>query len=96
MIVDIILIVVVLFVGGMLGLLVEFLKYLYPIYLALVLLLAASLLNLLGRMIRLTTKQEFYVHLTRLLGRYKSTLSRQQIQLEEIGIVKEISRMSIV
>jgi hypothetical protein len=56
-IVDVMLIIVVLFVGGMLGLLVEFLKHLYPIYLALVLLLAATLLNLLGRMIRIT-KQE--------------------------------------
>jgi len=58
MIVDAILIVVVLFVGGVLGLFVEFLKYLYPVYLALFLLLAAALLNLLGRMIKLAVKQE--------------------------------------
>jgi len=58
MIVDAILIVVVLFVGGVLGLFVEFLKYLYPGYLALFLLLAAALLNLLGRMIKLAVKQE--------------------------------------
>ena len=59
MIVDIIFIMVVLFFGGMLGLLVESLKYFYPIYLAVVLFLVAALLSLLGRMIRLTTKQEF-------------------------------------
>lgn len=58
MIVDIILIIVALLVGGMLGLLVESLKYLYPVYLALLLLLAATLLKLSGRMIRLTTKQD--------------------------------------
>jgi hypothetical protein len=58
MIPDIILIIVVVFVGGVLGLLVEFLKYFYPIYLALPLLLVAELLTLLGRMIKLTAKQE--------------------------------------
>jgi hypothetical protein len=58
MIVDVILISVVLFVGGMLGLFVEFLKYLYPIYLALLLLLAAELLTWFGRMLDLSAKQE--------------------------------------
>jgi len=50
---------VALFVGGLLGLFVESLKYFYPIYLALTLLLAASLLKLLGRMIKLTARQEY-------------------------------------
>ena len=58
MIVDAILMIVILFVGGILGLFVEFSKYLYPVYLALPLLLAAALLNLLGRMIKLAVKQE--------------------------------------
>ncbi|UCG80678.1 MAG: hypothetical protein JSV60_12165 [Desulfobacterales bacterium] len=57
MIVDIILILVVMFLGGLLGLIVEFLIYLYPIYFALLLLIAAQLLTLLGRMIKLTVKK---------------------------------------
>ena len=57
MVVDVILIIVASFVGGMLGLLVEFLKYLYPIYLALLLLLAAALLTLLEKMMKLTVEQ---------------------------------------
>ena len=59
MVVDVMLIPVALFVGGLLGLFVESLKYFYPIYLALTLLLAASLLKLLGRMIKLTARQEY-------------------------------------
>jgi hypothetical protein len=57
MIVDIFLIMVVIFVGGLLGLFVEFQKYLYPIYLALLLLLVGELLTLLGRMTKSTAKQ---------------------------------------
>jgi hypothetical protein len=57
MMVDIILVMIVMFVGGLLGLFVEFLKYFYPIYMALLLLLAAELLTLLGRMISSIAKQ---------------------------------------
>jgi hypothetical protein len=52
MIIDIILILVVMFIGGVLGLIVEFLIFLSPIYVALLLLLAAQLLTLLGKMIK--------------------------------------------
>jgi hypothetical protein len=58
MIVDIILIVAVVFLGGVLGLLVESMKYLYPIYLALLLLLAATLVTLLRKMMKWTARQE--------------------------------------
>jgi hypothetical protein len=58
MIVDVLLILVVMLVGGLLGLLVEFLKYLYPVYLALLLFLAAGLLAFLERMIKLTARKE--------------------------------------
>ena len=60
MIADIILILCVMFLGGVLGLIAEFLKYLYPIYLALVFLLAAQLLTLLGRMMKVTVKEGSY------------------------------------
>ena len=50
--VDIIFILVALFLGGILGLVVEFLKYLYPIYIALVLLVTAQCLTLFGRMLK--------------------------------------------
>jgi hypothetical protein len=56
MIVDIILISIVILVGGVLGLVAEFLKYFYPIYLALLLLVAAECLTLLGKMIALGTR----------------------------------------
>lgn len=59
MVIDIVLIMVVMFVGGLLGLLVESLKYFYPIYMALLLLLTAELLSLLGRMMKAAAKQEF-------------------------------------
>jgi hypothetical protein len=59
MIVDVILIVVIMFIGGMLGLIVESLKHFYPIYLALLLFLAAGLLTLLGRMLKLPAKHQF-------------------------------------
>jgi hypothetical protein len=58
MAVDLVLIMLAVFVGSLLALLVELMKYLYPIYLALLLLVAAGLLTLLGRVIKLTTKQE--------------------------------------
>jgi len=58
MIVDVILIVVIMFIGGVLGLFVESLKYFYPIYLSLLLFLAAELLTLLGRMIKSVARQE--------------------------------------
>lgn len=58
MIVDIILIVAVVFLGGVLGLLVESMKYLYPIYLALLLLLAATLVTLFEKMMKWTARQE--------------------------------------
>lgn len=58
MVVDIVLIIVVVFLGGLLGLCVELLKYFYPIYLALLLFFTAELLTLLGRIMKLTTRQE--------------------------------------
>jgi hypothetical protein len=54
MMVDIILILVAIFLGGILGLFVEFLKYLYPIYVALLLLVTAQCLTLLGRILKKT------------------------------------------
>jgi hypothetical protein len=58
MLVDVILIVVIMFIGGVLGLFVESLKYFYPIYLALLLFLAAELLTLLGRMLTTPARQD--------------------------------------
>ena len=58
MMVDVILIVLVLLLGGVLGLVVEFLKYLYPICLALALLLAVAFLALLEELMKWTAKQE--------------------------------------
>jgi len=55
--VDIILILVVTFLGGVLGLLVELLIYIYPICLALMLLITAQFLTLLGRVIKLTAEK---------------------------------------
>jgi len=54
MIFDIIVIIVVMIIGGVLGIVVEFLKYLYPIYAAILLLVAAQCLTLLGKIIKLT------------------------------------------
>lgn len=54
MVFDIMLLLAVTVLGGVLGLVVEFLIYLYPIYLAVVLLVAAQCLNLLGKIIKLT------------------------------------------
>jgi hypothetical protein len=57
MMVDIILILVVTFLGGVLGLFVELLIYVYPILLALTLLIAAQFLTLLGRVIKETAEK---------------------------------------
>ena len=56
---DIIVILTVMILGGVLGLVVEFLKYLYPIYLAIVLLAAAKCLMLLGKIIKLTWRSAY-------------------------------------
>lgn len=45
------------FLGGLLGLVVEVNKYFYPVYLALVLLGAAQVLSLLGKIMNLATKK---------------------------------------
>jgi hypothetical protein len=42
--------------GGLLGLAVEAQKHLYPVYLALLLLIAVAALDILGKAIRLKTK----------------------------------------
>ena len=57
MIVDIVLVLVIMCLGGVLGLVVESLKYFYPIYLALLLLLAAECLTLSGKLIKLATEK---------------------------------------
>ncbi len=57
MIADIILIVMFVFLGGVLGVVVEFQKYLYPIYLAFVLLIASEFLKLLQRVITLNARK---------------------------------------
>lgn len=57
MIADIILIVMFVFLGGVLGVAVEFQKYLYPIYLAFVLLIASEFLKLLQRVITLNARK---------------------------------------
>jgi hypothetical protein len=59
MVVDLVLITVAIFVGGLLALFVELLKYFYPIYLALLLLLAAEMLTFLGKVIESLAKQKF-------------------------------------
>jgi len=48
---DIVFVLVFMLLGGLLGLIVEIQKYLYPIYLALLLLIGAKFLDLLGRVI---------------------------------------------
>ena len=51
MVTDIVFVLVFMLLGGLLGLIVEIQKYLYPIYLALLLLIGAKFLDLLGRVI---------------------------------------------
>ncbi len=51
MIVDIVLVLLFTLIGGLLGLVVELQKHLYPFYVALLLLLAAGVLDILGKAI---------------------------------------------
>jgi len=57
MVTDIVFIPGLTFLGGLLGLVVEVNKYFYPVYLALVLLGAAQVLSLLGKIMNLATKK---------------------------------------
>jgi hypothetical protein len=57
MVTDIVFILGFTFLGGLLGLVVEVNKYFYPVYLALVLLGAAQVLNLLEKIMNLATKK---------------------------------------
>ena len=57
MVVDLFFVLLFMCLGAMLGLVTELLKYLYPIYLALLLLIAAQFLNLLGKMIKVYARK---------------------------------------
>jgi hypothetical protein len=57
MIADVFLVLLFMGLGVMLGLVTEVLKYFYPIYFALLLLIAAQFLNLLGKMIKLCARR---------------------------------------
>ena len=57
MVVDLFFVLLFMCLGAMLGLVTELVKYLYPIYLALLLLITAQFLNLLGKMIKVYARK---------------------------------------